>query len=303
MGLALPKFADLADRPARPRRPWIVMTDSLASPALVRLMPPLYLDALSSDESAGPGEISAAPICILDDSSTHVNPDQVLSDDDLAAALSAEDRQQVIRICDVPPEVQVVGLSQNDQTSDTRLAVWRSEQLPKIPGAASQSPVRVVALPPELQTSNIPPGVGAADLTPVVRAADVSPVGHMETVEPVMPPDSVLMSPDSPQTVAFEDMAVLSAPMSPNRVRDENSQDVPDDGTVFEVSPGTSGFLMRLSGAGVQTPVASFPFPEAVNPFSDPVLGDPIAFVQCTLVPGSDTPMTLPVYTTPSGLH
>ena len=36
--------------------------------------------------------------------------------------------------------------------------------------------------------------------------------------------------------------------------------------------------------------------------FCDPVLGDPIAFAQCTPVSGSDTPLTLPVYTMPSGL-
>ena len=71
---------------------------------------------------------------------------------------------------------------------------------------------------------------------------------------------------------------------------------------MFEVSPDTSGFLMRPSGAGVQTPVASFPFPQAANPFNDPVLGDPKVFAQCALIPGSDTPMTLPVYTMPSGL-
>ena len=139
-----------------------------------------------------------------------------------------------------------MGLSQNDPTCNTRpvMAVWRSEQWPKSPTAASQSPVHTVALPPEGRTSKITPGVGAADLMPVVRAADMPPVGHMETVQPVMPPDSVPMSPDSPQTVAFQDMSVSSAPMSPKRVRDENSQDVPDEGTVFEVSPDTSGFLM-----------------------------------------------------------
>ena len=222
MDLALPKFADPADRPAWPLRPWIVMTYSPASPAPVRLMTPLRspspclnLDALSSDESAGPGDISAVLICISDDSSTPVNPDQVLSDDDLPTAVTAEDRRQVIRIRDVQPEVQVVGLSPNEQTCDTRLAVWRTEHWPKIPGAASQSSVRAVALPPEVRTGNIPLGVGAADLTPVVRAADVPPVGCMETVLPVMPPDSVPMSPDLPQTVAFEDMAVSSVPISP----------------------------------------------------------------------------------------
>ena len=54
--------------------------------------------------------------------------------------------------------------------------------------------------------------------------------------------------------------------------------------------------------AGCWCSVANFLFPQAANPFSDPVLGDPIAFAQCTLIPGSDTPMTLPVYTMLSGL-
>ena len=96
----------------------------------------------------------------------------------------------------------------------------------------------------EIRSSDISPGVGAADLTTVVRAAEVPPVGRMETVQPGMPIDSVHMSPDSPQTVAFDDMAGSSVPMSLNCVREENSQDVPDEGTVFEVSPDTSGVLM-----------------------------------------------------------
>ena len=154
---------------------------------------------MSSAESNGPGDISAAPICISDYPSIPVNSDRVLPDDDLLAAVGAEDRWQVIRIRDVPPDVQVVGLSQNHQTCDTRLAVWRSEQWPKSPAVASQLPVRTVTLPLEDRISNIPPGVGAADLTPVVRAADVPPVGRIETVQPVMPPDSVPMSPDSPR--------------------------------------------------------------------------------------------------------
>ena len=39
-----------------------------------------------------------------------------------------------------------------------------------------------------------------------------------------------------------------------------------------------------------------------MNTFSDPVLGDPIVFAQCATVPGSDTPMTLTVYSLPSRL-
>ena len=36
--------------------------------------------------------------------------------------------------------------------------------------------------------------------------------------------------------------------------------------------------------------------------FYDLVLGDPIAYAQCEQIPGSDTPLTLPVYTLASGL-
>ena len=59
---------------------------------------------------------------------------------------------------------------------------------------------------------------------------------------------------------------------------------------------------MRPSGALVQQPGAGSPLPLALNSFSDPVLGDPIAFAQCALIAGSDTPLTLPVYMMPSGL-
>ena len=80
------------------------------------------------------------------------------------------------------------------------------------------------------------------------------------------------------------------------------SQDVPDEGSLFHVLPVSPGFLMRPSGAAVQEPGAGAPLPQGLESFTDPVLGDPIAFAQCVLIPGSDTPLTLPVYTMPSGL-
>ena len=39
-----------------------------------------------------------------------------------------------------------------------------------------------------------------------------------------------------------------------------------------------------------------------MDDFSDSVLGDPITYAQCEQIPGSDTPMSLPVYSLPSGL-
>ena len=56
--------------------------------------------------------------------------------------MQAEDRRQVIQIRDVPPEVHVVNLSQDDRICDTRLAV------PGVLGGDSQQTVHVVDLPP-----------------------------------------------------------------------------------------------------------------------------------------------------------
>ena len=64
------------------------------------------------------------------------------------------------------------------------------------------------------------------------------------------------MSPDSPQTVGFDDMADSSVPLSPNHVQVGKSQDVPDEASLFHVSPVLPGFLMRPSGADVQQPGA-----------------------------------------------
>ena len=58
---------------------------------------------------------------------------------------------------------------------------------------------------------------------------------------------------------------------------------------------------MRPSGAAVQQPEAGLPLPLALDSFSDLFLGSPIAFAQCAMIPGSDAPMTLPVYTMLSG--
>ena len=241
-------------------------------------------------------------ICVSDDCHTHVNTDQVLSDEDLLAAAGMEDRRQVIRIRDVSPDVQIVDPSQVGRDWDTRRTVWGAKHPQDIPGGRLQQSTGVGALSPEVRASDIPPRAGAADLTMMVRSGDGPQVGRMETVPPSTPLDSGWMSPDSPQTVAFGDMADSSVPLSPNRVQVGKSQDVPDEGSLFHVSPVSPGFLMRPSGAAVQQPGAGVPLPQTLDAFTDPVLGDSIVFAQCALIPGSDAPSTLPVYTMPSGL-
>ena len=190
MDLALPKFADSGDRPVRSHRPWIVMTDSPASPApvcstgLLRLLSPcLNLDALSSDEdkeSAGQSDILAAPICGSDGCHTPINSDQVLTDEDLLAAAGAGDRRQVIRIRDVSPDVQIVDISQVGRDWDSRRAVWGAGHPKDIPGGRVQQSACVNALAPKFQAGDRPLGSEAANLTPVVGTDDILQVGRME---------------------------------------------------------------------------------------------------------------------------
>ena len=90
MDLALPKFEGLGDRPTQERRPWMVSTDSPASPDpvcstdLIRSpFPCLNLDALSSDDAedyVGLSDILVTLSCGSVDGRTPVNSDQVLSD-------------------------------------------------------------------------------------------------------------------------------------------------------------------------------------------------------------------------------
>ena len=77
----------------------------------------------------------------------------------------------------------------------------------------------------------------------------------------------------------------MSVPLSPNCVQAGRSQEMPADGSLF----GVYVLLMVL------------PMPVAFDSFSDPFFGAPIAFVQCAMLPRSDAPMTLPVYTMPPG--
>ena len=230
--------------------------------------PCLYLDTLSSDGSAGPGDISDHPICISDVSSHSGHPEQVLSDDELTPE---------VRVVDLPPEVRMIDL---------------------------QLEVRIIDLPPEVRIVNLPPKVRTVDLMLEVRVVDLPPEGRVDAVPTVTPPGSAWMSPCSPPVVSLDQSAVSSMAISPNRVRLVASPDLPDAEPVFEVSPDTSGFLMRPSGAAVQAPESCLPPQPGPDTYCELMLGEPVAFTLSGPIPGSDAPpMTFPVYPLPSGLH
>ena len=107
--------------------------------------------------------------------------------------------------------------------------------------------------------------------------------------------------PGSPHTIAFEELGDSSFPLSPNCVQVGPSQEMPVDGSLFGVSPDTPGFVMRPAGVTQQPLADALPLPLAFDYVRDPFFGKSIAFAQCSEVPGSDGPMTLPVYTMPTG--
>ena len=110
-------------------------------------------------------------------------------------------------------------------------------------------------------------------------------------------PDDVLRV--SPPMNSSGDPGVLSAPLSPNRVRKGHSQDMPAEGSLFAVSPDTPGYSMRPAGAVVQSAEVSEPPPPNYVGFNNPFFGTPIAFAQCQNTAGMDTTTTLPVYNIP----
>ena len=154
----------------------------------------------------------------------------------------------------------------------------------------------------EVRANTDTPGLAVTGLSPVVGTVDIPEVRWVETIQLSSPPRTGQLSTESPRTIAFENMGDSSVPLSPNRVQAGQLQEVPEDRSLFNVSQVSPGLLMHPSGAAVQQPEAGLPLPLALDSFSDPLLGTPIAFAQCALIPGSDTPMTLPVYTMPSGL-
>ena len=86
--------------------------------------------------------------------------------------------------------------------------------------------------------------------------------------------------------------------MSPNHVQEGRSQDVPEEGSLFHVSPG---FLTRPSRDAPQFPPEGVLLPTTMDDFSDSDLGVPMAYTQCELFPGLDAPMPLPEFSVPSG--
>ena len=130
--------------------------------------------------------------------------------------------------------------------------------------------------------------LGSSDPDPVPKLGSVTVpvVESVPTMKISSPPLSGQSSPVSSQTLAWGDAGDSLVPLSPNRVQAGRSQDVPQEGSLFHTSPVSPGLLL----------------PTTLDDFSDSVLGDPITYVPCKQIPGSDAPLSWPAYPLPSGL-
>ena len=115
-----------------------------------------------------------------------------------------------------------------------------------------------------------------------------------------VPVGSDILLPQSLEMNNSEDQGVLSALMSPNWVRKGHSQDMPAEGSIFDVSPDIPGFHMRPAGGGVQPADITQPPPRNYVGFNNPFFEAPIAFAQCQNTSGMDTTTTVPIYNIPN---
>ena len=138
-----------------------------------------------------------------------------------------------------------------------------------------------------------------SEVMPLIIIENSSVVEKPRTTDGLLPVGSENFLPQSPEVTSFEDQEALSAPLSPNRVRKGHSQDMPAEGSIFDVSPDVPGFNMQPAGGSVQPTEITQPSPSNYVGFNNPFFGAPIAFSQCHNTPGMDTTTTVPIYNIP----
>ena len=130
-----------------------------------------------------------------------------------------------------------------------------------------------VAPVPGLEPNSIPVGerVPAVEHSSPPLSKPPDPVPVVESVPAVDLPSSPLSGQSSP----------VSSQALPWGDAGDSSVDVPDEGSLFHVSPVSPGFLFRPSRAAQQLPPDGVLLPTTLDDFSDSVLGDPITYARC----------------------
>ena len=82
-------------------------------------------------------------------------------------------------------------------------------------------------------------------------------------------------------------------------MREGHSQNVPGEGSLSNVSPLSPGLVVRPTREGGAAPSEGVLLPTMLEDFDDSVLGDPISYARIEQLPGSESPLSLPVYAWP----
>ena len=292
MELSLPRFTKLDDGVLPKTKPWPVATDSPTSPTSVdggnrtrSPSPCVDLDKLSSDDSVidePPQDLKVTLLNDSDDSCTPVGSTVFSSDEDPPLRPGQDDRRKVCK--------------RNNRPSS------RSELLdqPANERARMEKPVDMNNdyMRYKLPVDDLPEW-SDSELMPLITLKNSPVVDKTNKTGCPLPNGLELLIPRSPETVGFKDQDISSAPLSPNRVKEGHSQDMPAEGSIFDVSPDLTGYSMRPAGGSLQLSDTTQTPPSTYGCFNDPFFGAPIAFAQCHKMSGLDTPMTLPIYNLP----
>ena len=203
------------------------------------------LDELSTDGSVtdtSPLDFKVTLLYDSEDSCTPVGSIVFSSDEDLPLSPGQEDRSKV-RKRDTQ-NLSQPGLIDGPATEPTpreRLVETRTDPL--------------MDKPTEVEL----PAWSDTEIMPLIMMDNSSVVEKPKTTDGLLPISSEILLPRSPEMASFEDQDALSAPLSPNRVRKGHSQDMPAEGSIFDVSPDLPGFNMRTAGGGLQPPEITQP--------------------------------------------
>ena len=332
MDLSLPQFAKLDDGVIPKTKPWPVTENSPASPASAEdgnrtrtPSPCMDLDDISSIvRDVSPHDFKVTLTYDSEDLDTPVGSIVFSSDEDVPLSSGQEDRRKV-RKRDPRPVSQprptngpayeptiserpVDGPKYEPTLRERPVDGPKSEPTPRerpVDGRKSEPTPR--ERPVDTKTDPliyIPPAADLpewsdSEVMPLIIIENSSVVEKPRTTDGLLPVGSEILLPQSPEMTNFEDQEALSAPLSPNRVRKGHSQDMPAEGSIFDVSPDVPGFNMRPAGGGVQPTEITQPPPSNYVGFNNPFFGAPIAFAQCHNTPGMDTPTTAPIYNIP----
>ena len=245
MDLSLPRFTKLDDRVIPKTKPWPVTLDSPTSPTSVdggnrtrSPSPCVDLDGLSSDDSgvdAPPQDLKVTLLYDSDDLCTPVGSIVFSSDEDLPLSSGQDDWRNVCK--------------RNSQPSSRSELLDRPANKPaSIEKSVDMNNDSMMYKPPVDEF----PEWSDSELMPLITLKNSPVVDKTNMTGCPLPNGSEVLLPRSPETVGFKDQDVSSAPLLPNRAKEGHSQDVPVEGSIFDVSPDLPGYSMRPAGGGLQ---------------------------------------------------